>query len=198
MGLFDVNMPLLYGEKSKAFIRLQEEIIRKTGDQSILAWASTRREGYGGFLGRDLASSPDNFAHAKIKKKWSLEDPRYGDSSRRQINITKEGLEVDLFCFRLPRYNHLSLEEDSYLAILDCTLGDNPLAQPAIIIEKPPWGASDIFVRNRCSRLYVMTPRASDSLDDTVPRGIVKVAAHTMAGEWTVYMMRHSSTHYFR
>ncbi|KAH8899063.1 HET-domain-containing protein, partial [Thozetella sp. PMI_491] len=38
MGLFDVNMPLLYGEGIKAFRRLQEEILRRTNDMSILAW----------------------------------------------------------------------------------------------------------------------------------------------------------------
>lgn len=38
LGLFDVNMPLLYGEGPKAFLRLQEEIIRSTCDLSIFAW----------------------------------------------------------------------------------------------------------------------------------------------------------------
>lgn len=38
MGLFDVNMPLLYGEGEKAFIRLQEEIIKYSDDQSLFAW----------------------------------------------------------------------------------------------------------------------------------------------------------------
>ncbi|OTA69980.1 HET-domain-containing protein, partial [Hypoxylon sp. EC38] len=38
LGIFDVNMPLLYGEGSKAFIRLQEEIIKQIKDHSILAW----------------------------------------------------------------------------------------------------------------------------------------------------------------
>ncbi|KAK6865381.1 HET-domain-containing protein [Apiospora arundinis] len=38
MGLFDVNMPLLYGEGKKAFTRLQEEILKDTDDQTILAW----------------------------------------------------------------------------------------------------------------------------------------------------------------
>lgn len=38
MGIFDVNMPLLYGEGRKAFIRLQEEIIRNSTDQSLFAW----------------------------------------------------------------------------------------------------------------------------------------------------------------
>ena len=34
LGIFDVNMPLLYGEGPKAFIRLQEEIIRRSTDLS--------------------------------------------------------------------------------------------------------------------------------------------------------------------
>lgn len=38
LGLLDVHMPMLYGEGKKAFQRLQLEIIRKSNDQSILAW----------------------------------------------------------------------------------------------------------------------------------------------------------------
>ncbi|KAI0446163.1 HET-domain-containing protein [Xylaria telfairii] len=39
LGLFNVNMPLLYGEgQEKAFVRLQMAIIEKCDDQSILAW----------------------------------------------------------------------------------------------------------------------------------------------------------------
>ncbi|KAH0547710.1 hypothetical protein FGG08_000199 [Glutinoglossum americanum] len=38
LGIFNVNMPLLYGEGKKAFIRLQEEIIKSCDDDSILAW----------------------------------------------------------------------------------------------------------------------------------------------------------------
>ncbi|KAI1133954.1 HET-domain-containing protein [Hypoxylon sp. FL0543] len=38
LGIFDINMPLLYGEGQKAFTRLQQEIIRVSNDQSILAW----------------------------------------------------------------------------------------------------------------------------------------------------------------
>jgi hypothetical protein len=41
LGLFDVNMPLLYGEGSSAFTRLQIEIANRTDDDSIFAW-----EGY--------------------------------------------------------------------------------------------------------------------------------------------------------
>ncbi|KAF2402813.1 hypothetical protein EJ06DRAFT_536366 [Trichodelitschia bisporula] len=35
--IFQINMPLLYGEGRKAFIRLQEEIVKTTADHSILA-----------------------------------------------------------------------------------------------------------------------------------------------------------------
>lgn len=39
LGIFDINMPLLYGEGMKAFKRLQEEIIKVSNDQSLLAWS---------------------------------------------------------------------------------------------------------------------------------------------------------------
>lgn len=39
LGLFDVHMPLLYGEGRKAFRRLQEEVLKKTDDLSLLAWS---------------------------------------------------------------------------------------------------------------------------------------------------------------
>jgi hypothetical protein len=38
LGLFSVNMPLLYGEGTRAFMRLQEEIMKISDDQTIFAW----------------------------------------------------------------------------------------------------------------------------------------------------------------
>jgi hypothetical protein len=38
LGIFDVNIPLLYGEGQKAFMRLQEEIIKRSNDLSLFAW----------------------------------------------------------------------------------------------------------------------------------------------------------------
>lgn len=44
-GLFDVNLPLLYGEGGiKAFMRLQEEIMKATNDLTIFAWLPTAEE----------------------------------------------------------------------------------------------------------------------------------------------------------
>ncbi|KAI0869721.1 heterokaryon incompatibility protein-domain-containing protein [Hypoxylon argillaceum] len=39
-GLFNINLPLLYGEGKAAFQRLQEEIMKVSIDQSIFAWSS--------------------------------------------------------------------------------------------------------------------------------------------------------------
>lgn len=39
LGIFGVNMPLLYGEGRKAFQRLQQELVKNSNDQSIFAWS---------------------------------------------------------------------------------------------------------------------------------------------------------------
>lgn len=41
LGIFDINMPIIYGEGIKAFERLHEEIIKHNGDLTILAWQPT-------------------------------------------------------------------------------------------------------------------------------------------------------------
>ncbi|KAI0756426.1 heterokaryon incompatibility protein-domain-containing protein, partial [Daedaleopsis nitida] len=38
MGLFDIHMPAVYGEGSRAFLRLQEEILKRYPDDSLFAW----------------------------------------------------------------------------------------------------------------------------------------------------------------
>jgi hypothetical protein len=61
MGLFDVNMPLLYGEGRKAFFRLQEEIMKNFDDQSIFAWTyPAEKQSHVQYSGL-LAPSPDFF-----------------------------------------------------------------------------------------------------------------------------------------
>ncbi|KAG2412890.1 hypothetical protein HFD88_010447 [Aspergillus terreus] len=49
MGIFGINMPLLYGEGKAAFIRLQEEIMKVSDDYSIFCWKS-EHPGRGGIL----------------------------------------------------------------------------------------------------------------------------------------------------
>ena len=60
MGIFGVNMPMFYGEGHRAFIRLQEEIIRNSNDHSILVWSHPRFRSEDGVL----AHSPAAFANS--------------------------------------------------------------------------------------------------------------------------------------
>jgi hypothetical protein len=72
LGLFNVNMPLLYGEGSKAFLRLQEEIMRTSTDLSILLW-----QGHASTMNGLLAAAPSCFAklgdgHAALLRRQNL------------------------------------------------------------------------------------------------------------------------------
>ncbi|KAK6206477.1 hypothetical protein LQW54_007770 [Pestalotiopsis sp. IQ-011] len=58
MGIFDINMPLLYGEGNKAFIRLQEQIMSQIQDDSLFAWCSTAEPAHEFPYRGLLASSP--------------------------------------------------------------------------------------------------------------------------------------------
>ncbi|KAI0599254.1 HET-domain-containing protein [Biscogniauxia sp. FL1348] len=84
LGIFDINMPLLYGEGLKAFQRLQHEIIKISNDQSILAWDMNRH----GCTGA-LAPSPLFFRSC-----GSI--VRDLDTGRSPYSMTNIGLSVDL------------------------------------------------------------------------------------------------------
>jgi hypothetical protein len=58
LGLFAISMPMLYGEGEKAFIRLQEELVREYDDQSLFCWASRTLDTTAGLF----ANSPGHFA----------------------------------------------------------------------------------------------------------------------------------------
>ncbi|KAK0106226.1 hypothetical protein ONS96_003869 [Cadophora gregata f. sp. sojae] len=106
MGLFDVNVAILYGEGgTKAFIRLQEEIITKTDDESIFAWS--HQLGRGGLL----ADSPSFFAESGDVRR------EYFDVARPHHYMTNKGLRMELVL--LPPQDPES--ETHYLAPLNCT-----------------------------------------------------------------------------
>ncbi|PKK51790.1 hypothetical protein CI102_3156 [Trichoderma harzianum] len=67
LGIFDIHMPMLYPEGGKdAFFRLQDLIMRKTGDDSILAWDHNESPDYPNRItsGEIFAVSPAYFANS--------------------------------------------------------------------------------------------------------------------------------------
>jgi hypothetical protein len=110
LGIFDVNMPLLYGEGGKAFLRLQEEIMKTSDDQSIFAWKSSDSTYHAGLL----ATSPKNFDASR-----SIISPGHLNESE-PSSMTSRGIRAT---FDLQRS---SAEYGTYFALLAChRTGDN-------------------------------------------------------------------------
>jgi hypothetical protein len=64
LGIFNINMPLLYGEGNKAFERLQEEILRRSDDLSLFLWQDEEDSEY---VHRGLlARSPADYSKFSI------------------------------------------------------------------------------------------------------------------------------------
>lgn len=76
LGLFDVHMPLIYGEGTKAFFRLQEEISKRTNDMTLFAWVPTTSPS--SRYCSVLASSPSDYAGSgNIVRGSSDQDSEY-------------------------------------------------------------------------------------------------------------------------
>ncbi|KAE8449732.1 hypothetical protein EG329_007507 [Mollisiaceae sp. DMI_Dod_QoI] len=89
LGIFDIHMPLLYGEGQVAFTRLQEEICRKTTDMSLFAWKTMQpNDLYSGLLAR----SPSNFRDSAKVTCWPLTlQTDFND----EIAVTNRGIRFD-------------------------------------------------------------------------------------------------------
>ncbi|OTA68532.1 HET-domain-containing protein, partial [Hypoxylon sp. EC38] len=61
LGIFEINMPMLYGEGDKAFLRLQEEICKQTNDLSLFAWTTPTGHAFDKYRGI-FATHPYEFA----------------------------------------------------------------------------------------------------------------------------------------
>ena len=81
LGLFHVSMPLLYGEHKRAFMRLQEEILKHSDDESIFAWTADYPQ-WG-----MLAPSPEAFQDS-----WSIVNFKLAPEQRMPYEMTNKGL----------------------------------------------------------------------------------------------------------
>ncbi|KAI0184200.1 heterokaryon incompatibility protein-domain-containing protein [Xylaria flabelliformis] len=95
LGIFDVHMPLLYGEGERAFIRLQEEIIRVSEDRSVFAWTDNDiiSESPCGFLARSPANFADSYGIHEIFHNRST---KAGDEPDMVHTVTNRGINIQL------------------------------------------------------------------------------------------------------
>jgi hypothetical protein len=89
LGILQVNIPMLYGEGPMAFIRLQEEVIRRYNDLSIFAW--TGEATASGFI-PILAATPSSFVQNPSAQSGSRESSQLGSKLGTQFSLTNQGV----------------------------------------------------------------------------------------------------------
>ncbi|KAL9073767.1 MAG: hypothetical protein Q9157_004632 [Trypethelium eluteriae] len=130
MGIFSVNMPMLYGEGgTKAFLRLQEEIMKHSDDHSIFAW--TDEEASSDAFHGLLAVHPSRFRLSKSVIPYKDREERVSYS------MSNRGVCIELYLTHLPDEG-----PNIYAAPLDCPVpprfGDHAFL--AIYLQKLPGG----------------------------------------------------------
>ena len=144
MGIFDVNMPLLYGEREKAFMRLQEEIMKHSDDQSLFAWTdpSAPADYHSGLL----AESPKQFLNSgniRPYREWEVSTP---------FSMSNKGLRIEL---PLTSY-----KTGLYVAALDCPVPPDYDGWLGIYLKRVPTGKHQ-YVRVKPHDLNKIKTRGS-------------------------------------
>ncbi|KAF5690182.1 beta transducin [Fusarium denticulatum] len=130
LGIFGINMPLLYGEGTNAFLRLQEEIMKRSDDQTLLAW----------YLPEDgpdesgvLATSPAAFANCKdfIPCDVGMATPPF--------QITNKGLRIEM------PVSSADFSDGRY-GLLQCRTKQDPTAMIAIPLDS---SRNNLYVRSK-------------------------------------------------
>ena len=169
LGLFDVNMPLLYGEGKKAFLRLQLEIIQKSSDESIFAWTGENLS----FSGL-LSESPLAFAKSgNIVASPDIDSPPY--------RMTNRGLEIELmFPNGAPNVDKEGAHSD---ALIKC--GNSSRPNELIVIRLSVY-------RRELIRFAYLTSKIFDSADkgtevQAIERKIVHIPNNSAGLEFPKY-----------
>jgi hypothetical protein len=163
MGLFGVNMPLLYGEGENAFIRLQEEIMKISDDHSLFAWTDTGSPPFRGLL----AKSPTNFLNARNIV------PTLKYDNRTPFFNTNRGLciELVLVADSTPKFN---LRGPS-IAVLDCVDSRDHLGPIGIGMQHLARQGAEQFARIFPDRLFTVTPKNRTCKGMTLPAKAIYV-----------------------
>ncbi|KAK2767571.1 hypothetical protein FQN54_003729 [Arachnomyces sp. PD_36] len=126
LGILDVNMPLIYGEREGGFKRLQQAIVQRYKDESIFAWSMKKGDTVTGLY----APSPDFFAQCSDVI-----------SARGSPGFTENNGEISFSLKTIPH----SME--TYYALLNCTRKSSPDSRIAIAISRTSEKNDDEYIR---------------------------------------------------
>ncbi|KAK4116078.1 HET-domain-containing protein [Canariomyces notabilis] len=168
MGLFNVNMPIIYGEGENAFLRLQEEIIKRSDDHSIFAWGTLGRgdnphpthphpdhhldasdldyDTLTGSVGI-LARSPKDFAGMQHVVVCTAPPEKHPTSD---YALTNKGLHIKLPLVRV-HFGHATTSQRHYLGVLDCCTETAPDTRLGVLLAESISGVpnNNVYLRTR-------------------------------------------------
>jgi hypothetical protein len=158
LGIFEINIPLLYGEGIRAFTRLQEEIIRLHDDETIFAWnfspmclahpSDMEPLPFSEYPWPLLATSPKNFKNSRHLK------PIQEGRSRPPYALNNQGLQIQLPTLEVN-------DADGYthkIGLLGCLRSGHVLRFIGIYLE-----ARGTKYFRQCARLNALTFLVSEA-----------------------------------
>jgi ankyrin repeat protein len=175
LGIFDITMPMIYGEGGdQAFFRLQEQIMKVVKDDSILAWGITKTQSASkiqfanktgrAIAGRVMAKAPLDFANSGhiIRREQSLQHTRSVDISGGSVRA------------HLPL--HITPTGQMF-GLLSCGPENSPQQVVGIPLIKISAGLADEYIRPRGCGLSLH----SNALPAITPKQIlIKHDGHEM------------------
>ncbi|KAK7455285.1 hypothetical protein VKT23_011158 [Stygiomarasmius scandens] len=183
MGLFGVNLPPIYGEGGpKAFMRLQQEIIKISNDRSIFAWVAPD----GSMESRGLlAQSPYEFRASGEVQSSEV----FGINSSFSFNNNGLRIHVPLVPF----------EPDLFLASLQCQ-SERDESFVSVYLIKTKYGD---YIRCRPSELLLNTSPPLETLEEisvrenlfptpSKPHGQLRYALPPLVGQHCRYIAAES------
>ncbi len=158
LGIFGVNMPLLYGEGMQAFTRLQEEIMKDSDDQSLFAWQPLSNENADKLrinpIRGPLAESPQEFAlsgNVVPLRDWAVSEP---------YSMTNKGLRITIPLFGA---------DNQWLGVLGCGYEGPDKSPLGMFLVKTTEGGElgNQFARVGLEKLRKITPHLLNELQPT-------------------------------
>lgn len=134
LGIFNVHMPLIYGEGAQAFRRLQEEISKRYNDLSLFAWESVEENLPEGehFVGV-FAPSPEPFTQSSKTIQSEFD-------SFPEFSVTNKGLQIS---------------EGAPLEILSISTRNGQQDVYSLHCGRNSYGPADIVLRKVGPHIYV-------------------------------------------
>ncbi|KAK0654339.1 hypothetical protein QBC41DRAFT_332202 [Cercophora samala] len=166
LGIFDINMPLLYGEGKRAFARLQEEILKDTEDDSIFYHASISTS--------ILATQPSDFANSGniVTKSWPYSTQNPSSIVARDVSINRKRVEMTFMTWQGPRHDPGTLS-----ILLDCSVHDTtPNTGPGpsleLVLKEVAQGVFACFSGTHNNFRFFEPTATTQAMQDATPRKI--------------------------